>query len=116
MTYLHNSKLYITGNYRNTVFVEILLLCKIYNHSALMFLWKYKRRHPGNSNTITHSPPDTPKEEMIKNDKTNDKQHKKVSEKSRECYNHKPQPCPDQRGRGNQQIQTSTNRTNDEKH
>ena len=37
---------------------------------------------------------------------------KKVREKSRECHNHKPQPFLDPRGRGNRQIQTSTNRTN----
>ena len=37
---------------------------------------------------------------------------KNVWEKSRECHNHKTQPFPDPRGRGNQQIQTSTNQTN----
>ena len=37
---------------------------------------------------------------------------KKVREKSRECHNYKPQPFPDLRGRGNRQIQRSTNRTN----
>ena len=37
---------------------------------------------------------------------------KRVREKSRECHNYKPQPFPDQRGKGNRQIQTSTNRTN----
>ena len=35
---------------------------------------------------------------------------KKVREKSRECHNHKPSKTP--RGRGNRQIQTSTNQTN----
>ena len=37
---------------------------------------------------------------------------KKVREKSRECHNYKPQPSQTPRGRGNRQIQTSTNRTN----
>ena len=39
-------------------------------------------------------------------------QTKKVREKSRECHNHKPQPFLDTRGKGNRQIQTSTNRSN----
>ena len=37
---------------------------------------------------------------------------KKVRKKSRECHNHKPQTSQTPRGRGNRQIQTSTNRTN----
>ena len=37
---------------------------------------------------------------------------KRVREKSRECHSHKPRPSQTPRGRGNRQIQTSTNRTN----
>ena len=37
---------------------------------------------------------------------------KKVREKSRECHNQNRSPSQTPRGRGNQQIQPSTNRTN----